>query len=165
MKDPKMDITTLNKIVWEEMVYANMRASYFGDLVRVYQQRDKYVRIGVLVLTSGSVATAMLGLDQNLKWALPILATIGSLWLLLSQYSTLSRDASDLCLEWGKIASEYERLWNHLGDPDSEATYHRIYSSADRLTKQGAKFPKSGKRIEHWFDHSVEMLLSRYKTA
>lgn len=54
-----MDITTLNKIVWEEMVYANMRASYFGDLVRVYQERDKWIRVAVLVLSSGSMATVM----------------------------------------------------------------------------------------------------------
>ena len=160
-----MDITTLNKIVWEEMVYSNMRASYFGDLVRVYQERDKWIRVAVLLLTSGSMATAMLGLDQNVKLVLPVLATIGSLWLLLSQYSTLSRDASELCMEWGNIAKEYERIWNHLDEPDAEASYERIYENAGKLTKQGAKFPQRGKRLEHWFDHSVEMLVGRYKPA
>ena len=160
-----MDITTLNKIVWEEMVYANMRTSYFGDLVRVYQERDKWIRIAVLGLTSGSMTTAMLSLDQSLKIALPILATIGSLWLLLSQYSTLSRDAGDLSVEWGNISKEYERLWNHLDSPDAEATYDRIYDNADKLTKQGAKFPKSGKRLERWMDLSEQMLISRYRSA
>ena len=160
-----MDIARLHKIVWEEMVYANMRASYFGDLVRVYQEWDKWVRVAVLVLTSGSMATAMLSLDQSFKIVLPILATIGSLWLLLSQYSTLSREAGDLSVEWGRIAKEYERVWNHLYNPEAEVTYERIYADADKLTKQGAKFPKRGKRLNHWFDHSVEMLVGRYKHA
>ena len=160
-----MDITTLNKIVWEEMVYANMRASYFGDLVRVYQHRDQYIRIAVLLLTSGSMATAVLSLDQNVRLILPVLATAGSLWLLLSQYSALSRDAGELSLDWGNFAKEYERLWNHLADPNAEASYEQIYENAGKLTKQGAKFPQRGKRLEHWFDHSVEMLVGRYKTA
>ena len=30
--------------VWEEMVYSNMRAHYFGDLIRTYQERDKWFR-------------------------------------------------------------------------------------------------------------------------
>ena len=160
-----MDIAILHKIVWEEMIFANMRAKYFADLVRVYQERDKWVRVAVLVLTSGSMATAMLSLDQNLKVGLLILATIGSLWLLLSQYSTLSRDAGDLSVEWGRIANEYERVWNHLYDPEAEANYQRIYADADKLTKPGAKFPKSGKRLNYWFEHSVQMLVGRYNHA
>lgn len=160
-----MDITTLNKIVWEEMVYANMRASYFGDLVRVYQERDKWIRAAVLVLSAGSMATVMLSLDQSVKLVFPMLATVGSLWLLLSQYSTLSRDASELNMDWGNIAKEYERLWNHLDEPDAEVTYERIYENAGKLSTQGAKFPQSGKRLEHWFDHSVAMLMGRYKAA
>ena len=63
------------------MVYGNMRASYFGDLVRVYQERDKWIRAAVLVLSAGSMATVMLSLDQSVKLVFPMLATAGSLWL------------------------------------------------------------------------------------
>ena len=160
-----MDIATLNKLVWEEMVYANMRANYFNDLVRVYQQRDKWIRVLMLILTSGSVATLLSSLDQNIKLALPVLATASSFWLLLSQYSTLSRDASDLGTAWESIACDYERLWNDLNAPDAETIFHRIDESAGKLSKPGTKFPQSGKRLESWFDHSVEMLVARYKCA
>ena len=66
-----MDINTLNKRVWEEMVYANMRANYFGDLVRTYQLRDQWLRAGALLLTSSSVATLAFNLEP-LKLAVSI---------------------------------------------------------------------------------------------
>jgi hypothetical protein len=157
-----MDMTTLNRRAWEELVYANMRACYFGDLLRVYQQRDKWIRVIVLVLTSGSMATAMLTLGESASghWVriLPSLfATAGSLWLLLSQYSTLSRDASDLAVAWQGISAQYETLWNDLQDPDAAAVFDRIYGEAGKLSRQGAKFPQSGKRLERSFNYSVEM--------
>lgn len=165
MKAYPMDITTLNQRVWEEMVYANMRANYFGDLVRVYQQRDKWIRVAVLALTSGSMAAALLTLGQSAKIVFPLLATIGSLWLLLSQYSNLSRDASDLTMSWQGIAAKYERLWNNLAESGAEATFDDIYHEADTLSRPGAKFPQRGKRLERWLNYSIEILLARYKCA
>ncbi len=35
-----MNETTLRKLVWEEMLYADMRANYFGELVRRYLLLD-----------------------------------------------------------------------------------------------------------------------------
>ena len=165
-----MDINTLNKRVWEELVYANMRVRYFGDLVRVYQERDKWIRVIVLALTSGSAATALATLGQSSlgqwpKIILPLMATIGSLWLLLSQYSTLSRDASDLTVAWQAIAAQYETLWNDLQRPDAEVAFDRIYDEAGKLSRPGAKFPQHGKRLERSFDYSVEILTARYSAG
>lgn len=32
-----MDSNTLQRVVWKEMLYADMRANYFAALVRYYQ--------------------------------------------------------------------------------------------------------------------------------
>ena len=160
-----MDITTLNRRVWEEMVYANMRANYFGDLVRVYQRRDKWIRIAVWVLTSGSLASALSTWEQSAKIIFPLLAAIGTLWLLLSQYPNLSRDATDLTMSWQGIAARYERLWNNLEPSGAETTFDDIYREADSISKPGAKFPQRGKRFERWLNHSIEILSARYKCA
>jgi hypothetical protein len=157
-----MDINTLNKRVWEEMVYANMRANYFGDLVGTYQNWDKWMRAGALVLTSGSVATLASDIEP-LKWAVSIAATALSLWLFLSQYSTLSRDANDLTMSWQAIASRYERLWNHLEQPDAEEIFDKIFEDEGALSRQGAKFPQRDKSLNYWQDQAEKILTERYK--
>ena len=159
-----MDIDTLNKRVWEEMVYANMRANYFGDLVRVYQSWDQGIRGAVLLFTSGSVAAVAADIAL-LKWGVPILATAGSLWLFLSQYSTLSRDANDLAVAWQAIAARHERLWNHLTEMDAEDIFNRIHEDAGSLSRQGSKFPQRDRRLTYWQDHSEKLLTERYKCA
>ena len=43
-----MDVERLRRILWEEMLCADMRANYFAELLRRYQSRDKWVRVAVL---------------------------------------------------------------------------------------------------------------------
>ena len=157
-----MTIEDLNRRVWEEMVYANMRTNYFGDLVRTYQERDKWFRVAGLVLSSGSLASAVWTLEPQHRVIVPLLATAGSVWLLLSQYSTLSRDASDLMSSWQNIATKYERLFNGLEAPDAESQFDKIYEEADRLSKPAGKFPQNQKKLEHWLNRSSEILIARY---
>ena len=78
-----MDDATLRKLVWEEMLYADMRANYFGELVRRYLLWHKTLRVATLVGTSGSLAAALLS-SGPAKIAVPILATALSLWLLIA---------------------------------------------------------------------------------
>ena len=99
-----MDADRLYNRLWEEMVYANMRANFFGELVRVYQNWDKWLRLGVLVLSSGSAATTLASLPIELRLALPVLATAASLWLFVSQYALSASDASDGCVAHGEAA-------------------------------------------------------------
>jgi hypothetical protein len=54
-----MDAEMLRKLVWEEMLCADMRANYFAELLRDYQTRDKWLRVAVLVASSGAVGTTL----------------------------------------------------------------------------------------------------------
>jgi hypothetical protein len=157
-----MNGETLRKIVWEEMLFADMRANYFAELGRSYQNRDKWVRVAVLIASSGAVATALTQAQTPLKVAAPILATAGSFWLLISHYSSLARDAADLHAGWSAIGRDYERLWNNLADPNSEAAYHQIFDRAEPLSKFGGKFPYKKKRLGYWLDQAAMLATSRY---
>jgi hypothetical protein len=156
-----MDAATLRKLVWEEMLYADMRANYFGELVRRYLLLDKALRAATLVGTSGSVAAALLS-SGPAKIAVPILATAVSFWLLISQYGTMARDASDLHYGWGSLARDYTDLWNSLDRPDAEACYHEIFNRGESLSKSGAKFPNKANRLSFWLDHAAAMARARY---
>ncbi|MBS1876017.1 MAG: hypothetical protein JSU00_22585 [Acidobacteria bacterium] len=157
-----MDLNTLNARVWEEMVYAYMRTHYFAALVAKYQQYDKWFRVAGFVLSSGSIASALFAADPMVRASVPIVATAVSAWLLFSQYSTVSRDASELMTQWQDIATKYEKLWNHLDDDDAETQFDAIYQSANLLSKPGSKFPEDKKLLNEWMDRQSEILTSRY---
>ncbi len=157
-----MDLTILRRVVWEEMLFASMRANYFSELLRTYQTRDKWLRVAILVASSGAVATALPEISTWAKLLAPILAVFGSFWLLISQYSMLARDAADLHSGWSGLARDYERLWSHLDDSQAEAQFHQIYEYGESLSKTGAKFPYKAKRLEYWLHQAGNLAAQRY---
>src|SRR5713101_2256993 len=85
------------KVVWEEMLYAQMRSNYFAELVLHYLKWDKGLRALTLLASSGVVVTVLSqATAEVLRFGLPIAAAAISFWLLLSQYTSLARDASEL---------------------------------------------------------------------
>ena len=157
-----MDGEKLTRVLWEEMLYADMRANYFAELVRSYQQRDKWLHVAVLVASSSAAVAVLSELPVWAKFVAPLAATCGSFWLLLSQYGTLARDAADLHGEWSAITRDYERLWNNITDPHAEATFHQIYDRAESPSNKGAKFPNRKKRLEYWLDQASKLAMARY---
>jgi hypothetical protein len=158
-----MDVNNLRRCVWEEMLFADMRSNYFAELVRHYLTLDKWLRVATLVAASGTVGTALAQADYaGIRLAVPIVATAVSLWLLISQYGSMARDASDLHSGWNAIKRDYERLWNNLSSSSAEEEYHRIYDEAEVLSKSGTKFPNKTKRLSHWLDEAAKMACARY---
>jgi hypothetical protein len=157
-----MEQSDLRRMVWEEMLYARMRADYFGELVRHYLNWDKALRVFVLLASSGAFASVLAAAPKWLSLGFPSIATAGSFWLLFSQYGMLARDATDLHEGWNSLATEYERLWNHLDDLGAEGAFDRIYAKGDNLSKMGTRFPNKKRRLEFWLDHAAQLATARY---
>ncbi|HEX3683791.1 MAG TPA: hypothetical protein VHU83_14750 [Bryobacteraceae bacterium] len=157
-----MDASNLRRCVWEEMLFADMRANYFAELVRHYLMLDKWMRVATLVAASGTLGTALAQVDSGIRLAVPIVATAISFWLLISQYGSLARDASDLHSGWNAIKRDYERLWNNLSSDGAAEDYYRIYDEAEVLSKSGTKFPNKTTRLSHWLDEAAKMASARY---
>jgi hypothetical protein len=153
----------LRRIVWEEMIFANMRASYFAELVSHYQSMEKALRVVSLVSSSAAAATVLTAAPSWVRLGFPITAAFVSFWLLFSQYGMMARDAADLHAGWDGLARDYERVWNHLDDPNSEALYHQIYERGATLSKASTKFPNRKKRVSYWMGHSEQLLSARYQ--
>jgi hypothetical protein len=158
MKDPEV----FRRRVWDEMLFAAMRASYFGELVSHYQRLEKFVRVAVLVSSSGAAATVLSSAPDYVKLGFPVVAAFGSLWLVFSQYGMMARDAADLHSGWSVAESDYERLWNHLDDPGSEQRFDQIYDQANTLSKNGTRLPARKKRLDYWLDHAAGVATARY---
>jgi hypothetical protein len=154
--------TVFRRRVWDEMLFASMRANYFGELVDRYQRREKIIRVAVLVSSSGAAATVLSSAPEWLKLGFPIAAACGSFWLVFSQYGMMARDAADLHSGWSLAESRYESLWNRLDAPDAEQEFDRIYEQANVLSKNGTRFPYYAKRLEYWLDHAASIATARY---
>jgi hypothetical protein len=151
------------KIVWEEMLYAKMRSNYFAELVRHYMNWDKGLRALVLLASSGAVVTVVLQVNvELLRFGVPIIAAALSFWLLLSQYASMARDASDLHAGWSAVASDYEGIWTNLYAPGAQATYQQIYDRAESLSRSGEKFPNNKDRLNYWLDQAATLSMARY---
>lgn len=157
-----MDTDNLRRCVWDEMLFADMRANYFAELVSHYLRADKSLRVISLLATSGAVATALSQLDTTSRAIAPIFAASVSFWLLISQYGSMARDASDLHSGWSAVHHEYERLWNNLESQDAQEQYHQIYDRAEVLSKSGAKFPNKKRRLTYWLDQAAKIATARY---
>jgi hypothetical protein len=157
-----MDAENLRRCVWEEMLSAIMRSNYFAELVRHYLILDKGLRVATLVASSCAVVSALPQAPTEVRIIAPIIATAISFWLLVSQYGTMSRDASELHSGWSAIAHDYERLWNNLDSAGAEAEFHKIYESAEGLSKSGTKFPNKKRRTSYWLDEAVKTASARY---
>lgn len=156
-----MEAQDLRRRVWDEMLFAAMRANYFGGMVLWYQRLEKWIQVAILVMSSGAAAVVLSSAPEYLKLGLPILAAAGSFCLILSQYAMLARDAADLHAGWCAVEAKYEKLWNNL-DEDGEATFDQIYDSADGLSRAGTKFPNRKRRLAHCLDQAVQIATERY---
>jgi hypothetical protein len=158
-----MDSEVFRKTVWDEMLYAQMRSGYFAELVRHYLRWDKGLRVLALLASSGAIATVLSQANADLlKFGVPIAAAVINFWLLLSQYSTMSRDASELHAGWSAVASDYERVWNNLSAADAQASYQQIYDRAELLSQRGVKFPNKKRRLRYWLHYASTMSAARY---
>lgn len=63
---------------------------------------------------------------------------------------------------WSSIQAEYEKLWNHLGESNTEAVFNQIYERGNELSKAGTKFPNKPKRLEYWLDSAARIAQARY---
>ncbi len=151
------------KLVWEEMLYAQMRSNYFAELVRHYMRWDKGLRALALLATSGVVVTVLSQANADLlRFGVPIIAAAISFWLFLSQYTSMARDASELHAGWSAVARDYEGVWTNLSAADAQVRYQQIYDRAETLSMSGAKFPKKQDRLNYWLDQAATLSMARY---
>jgi hypothetical protein len=112
--------------VWENMLAAETRSLYFGDLASRYTRRKQWIT-GLSFFLSSGAAAALIG--KAPAWVAIVLSTIVALISAYSMAVSLERKISTMAKlhsAWNRIAQEYDRLWNHTGDPDAESRLESI---------------------------------------
>jgi hypothetical protein len=106
--------------VWENLLAAETRSLYFGDLASRYTRRKQWITGVSFFLSSGAAATLI---GKSPLWIPTVLslavaaATACSIAVNLDgRISTMAK----LHSAWNRIAQEYSRLWSHIVDEDAE---------------------------------------------
>lgn len=112
--------------VWENLLSAETRSLYFGDLAARYATRKQWITGLSFFLSSGAAATLI---AKAPPW-LPIALALGSAgmtaYAMAVNLDRLIATVVKLHCSWQDIATAYDRLWNHAYDDDAEERFNEI---------------------------------------
>ena len=115
--------------VWQNMLAAEARSRYFRDLASRYTGRKQWIT-GLAFFSSSGAAATVIGRAPQYVPVILALVVAG-----LTAYSmAVNLDGKIMIMlklhsSWARIASDYDRLWNHAYDPDDESQFDRIVQS------------------------------------
>lgn len=148
--------------VWRDMLEAEVRSYYFGELASKYSQRKQIIAFVTFFLSSGAAATLFSSVPSYVPMSLALL-TAG-----LTSYSIavgLDRKAltmSKLHSQWMQISSGYERLWNRWSEEDAHEQISELMVRSHQASETGTtEAPYIPELLDKWADH----VYSRYRQA
>ena len=143
--------------IWTEMLDADTRSLYFADLVRYYHGIEHYVTIGIVVLSSGGVWTALAAAPAWLRVGVSILTGVCSTVLLVQKFSRKAELCADLPGQLSRLVAKYEDLWDNLDRyPDARERWKDLQESSNSLSKTATAFPNKVRRLRRWKGHVLK---------
>ena len=133
------------KSVWDGWLSAEIRAAYFAELARRYQQYQKVLTASTLVLASGATAALLSSLPSGWAWLRPVLtalAAILSAVSLVAKNERSSIDCADLHSRWSNLAVDYEALWSDVYDESAQTQLMALKRREIEISKSSTSMPE-----------------------
>ncbi len=146
------------KRVWEGMLGAEIRASYFAELVERANKEQRLLTWATLLMSSGAVGAALVQLSPDysfLRIVLPVGAGGASLFSLARANPKRAIDAADLHMRWSRLALEYEKLWENVYADDAASKLDTLSGQAIEVSKASTSFPNEPGRMRKWEHHVI----------
>lgn len=144
--------------VWENMLSAETRAFYFGDLGIRYTRRKQWITGIAFFLQSGVVATLA---ARAPTWTPLLLGLIGvalSAYAIAVNLDGKANTMTKLYAAWHGIALQYEQLWSHTWADDAEDQFTAIVArERDPSELAIGNAPYDKRRLSQWQDHVLAM--------
>ena len=147
------------KTLWEEWLGAEIRANYFAELCRHYQQIQRVITCATLVASSGAAVTWFATLPPQWNWLRPtlLLVTAGlSLWGFVVNYNKHVTDRSDLHFRWNTLSHAYEALWGDMYSSRAPERLAELRQRGAELSKTGAPYPNKKSRMIKWTRYVID---------
>lgn len=120
--------------IWKSMLDADMNARYWKCLVSRYYKRDKYLKIFLAIMASGTVAGW--GLWSSFPWlwkSLSSASAIIAISLPILNYQKYIEQMSFLAGKWGELRIEYEDLWLQIQNDPAPQILERAYKKSRKI--------------------------------
>ena len=139
--------------VWGNMLAAETRSLYFGDLASRYTLRKQWITGISFFLSSGAAATII---GKSPTWVPALLALCVACATAYSMALNLDekiRTMVKLHSSWNRIATDYGRLWAHTYADDAEEQMYEIIQNAEESSELATTAaPNDQKLLEEWQD-------------
>jgi uncharacterized protein (DUF1697 family) len=139
--------------VWENMLAAEARALYFGDLATRYTSRKQWITGASFFLSSGAAATIIAKSPMWVPLALALISALATAYAMAVNLDRRIATMAKLHSAWNQIATEYDHLWSHTNDEDAEtqlATIMEKEKEPSELATTDA--PNDQKLLAQWQD-------------
>ena len=124
-------------MVWESRYHAEMLHRYYGYLAGKLAQRDRWIALGALLLSSGTATILLVNWFPDVAKVFAGLAAALNLWLVISRYSHKALISSSLrtrCADW---LTECKLLWSKadvLKSDEIERRWKRLQDDGTKIT-------------------------------
>jgi len=139
--------------VWENLLAAEARSLYFGDLASRYTRRKQTIT-GIAFFLSSGAAFALIGkLPSWVPLVSSLVVAAATAYCIAVNLDGKISTVAKLHSSWNRIAQEYSRLWSHTGDQDAEDQLNQIIEmerEPSELATTGA--PNDQKLLGEWQD-------------
>lgn len=135
------------KYIWESMLDSDMNLRYWKYLTRRYSNYDKYSKIFLAVMTSGTVASWGFWNDFPLSWkVLSACSALIAIALPILNFQKSIETMSDLNGMWTEIKSEYEYVWSTMS---MASTIDEIFQQHGKIFKKEMLSAKKEAKLPH----------------
>lgn len=137
--------------VWENMLAAETRSLYFADLTTQYTRQKQWITGSSFFLSSGAAATLISKAPDWVPLILAIATAIITAYAMAVNLDGRIATMAKLHSAWNQIATDYDRLWNHLYDEDAEIQLEEIFGRERESSELAATdAPNKPKLLAQW---------------
>lgn len=137
--------------VWEEMLSAEARSLYFGDLASMYTRRKQWITGCSFFLSSGAAASIIGKAPSIVPVILALIVAGATAYAMAVNLDGKIQTMAKLYSAWDRIGSDYTNLWSHTYEPDAEESLadivHRAREASELATTEA---PNDQKRLGKW---------------
>jgi len=154
----------MKKVIWDSMLDADLNVRYWSYLSRRYYMRDKYSKIFLAAMSSGTVASWHFWATVPGVWkGLSAFSALTAIALPIINWSKMIENMVRLKQQWVDIKNDYEMLWisfknKNKNDADIEKEILRVKKKEVETSKEEYNLPNSKKLVYKCTD---EVLKSR----
>jgi hypothetical protein len=137
--------------VWENMLAAETRSLYFGDLASRYTLRKQWLTGISFFLSSGAAATIIANAPAWIPVLLALAVAGAMSYSMAVNLDGKIKIMAKLYSSWYRIATDYSRLWSRTYADDAEDQMYEIIQRAKEFSELATTdAPNDQKLLEKW---------------